>query len=215
MRVAKHASMKTRCRKVCGLKSRRTEQYSCGRIRLKTLSSPITADYSGNKRASAFGPRDCMGWSPPLQGGNSGGFDSHEVHQPRRKTPNVGLTETADEKPLNGSLQQVLYRDKIRRSVSRAYQRFQYKIQPVCGNSCAEVSGKNRQTAPYPRSSVRQSGPQGWATSVVQIHPWNYRQYNMLIRIKYLEIDTKKCIILLDVAVYISRSSAKTKTSKG
>ena len=28
-----------------------------------------------------FGPWDCMGWSPPLQGGNSGGFDSHKVHQ--------------------------------------------------------------------------------------------------------------------------------------
>ena len=27
---------------------------SCGRIRLKTLSSLITADYSGNKRASAI-----------------------------------------------------------------------------------------------------------------------------------------------------------------
>ena len=32
------------------------------------------------KGNAIFGPRDCMGWSPPLQGGNSGGFDSHEVH---------------------------------------------------------------------------------------------------------------------------------------
>ena len=38
-------------------------------------------DDSPRKGNAIFGPRDCMGWSPPLQGGNSGGFDSHEVHQ--------------------------------------------------------------------------------------------------------------------------------------
>ena len=42
---------------------------SCERIRLKTLSSLIAAEYWRTQ----FGPWDCSGWSPPLQGGYQAG----------------------------------------------------------------------------------------------------------------------------------------------
>ena len=51
-----------------------------------------------------------MGWSPPLQGGNSGGFDSHEVHhicvaQLGRAAP-VGMGQ------VDGSIPSVELKDK-------------------------------------------------------------------------------------------------------
>lgn len=51
--------------------------------RLRRLGyQPFTLKNPDRHRVgSPYGPWDCMGWSPPLQGGYSGGFDFHKVHQ--------------------------------------------------------------------------------------------------------------------------------------
>ena len=53
---------------------------SCGRIRLKTLSSLITADYNGNKRASAIWGMGLPGVVVSLARRKTAGFDFRMLH---------------------------------------------------------------------------------------------------------------------------------------
>ena len=50
-----------------------------------------------------YGLWDCMGWSPALQAGNSGGFNSHTVHETEYSRVAQSVEQTAVNRKVGGS----------------------------------------------------------------------------------------------------------------